>query len=1236
MTGENKTSSLQCQLFGSLALFWGDKPVVLPRSETIRSLLAYLLLHGRQACQRVMLAGVFWPDMDEASALRQLSQALWRIRKTLPDVVRTTPGEVSLSPSYSVFIDVEAFGALLENAPPGAGEQASQRQIGLDRTVEDEAMRLRQAVTLYQGDLLEGMYDDWVLNEREYLREQFLQALNRLLQLEKGAGRLEEALRYALRLAQAEPWQEQVQREVMRLYVALQRPEAALKQYEACRTALRNELDIEPEPETVALAQEITVRHSTEVQAAQAAYLPHPELVQKAPLVSDQVVQLPLIGRQAERGALTAQVEVIFRGASGLALVEGEAGVGKTRLMQEIARDAEWRGAQVLWGRFLEGGAGAFEPVVRALQSGLSPLRISQLANLLDPVWLGVLSPFFSELGEQLALKTAELSDPARERERLGQAFGQLLHAWGQITPLVLILEDLHWADQDSLGLLSMAFGAIHLTPVFLLCTQRGEEARANSNLWAEIEKLLRHSTHSSLQLKRLDDQACSELVRLWLGLRNPAPRFEARLYQETGGNPLFVLESLRTLYAEGLLSQDEHGGWQTPWDKSTLDYGEMPLSPVIETVIARRLGGLDVEERSVLNRAAAIGEEFDFPFLYAVSGLQTQALLRSLNGLLRKQFLVEMPSAYRFSHDKVRQVVYQSIGQDEGIALQRSCGAALEKLHPERVARLARHFYRGQVWDKAVRYSQEAGNQAARVHAQGEAKTHYTNALRALRQMEAVPDSEVLFELHLGRERACAMLGERELQFEDLTALSELLDDQRVSASDKRLQVSELWATYWDTTSNFPKALASVQTFAELAQELKDERAGQRAYLMWGRMLRVQGQIEAAQAHIQQAYLLAQRTGDLPAQANCLCNLGVIGSENGNYGQAGVFYQQALEAAQQGGDPEILAYVYGRLAGLAHYLADFKGAIEYYHKALAIWRAFGNRRKECMDLYNLSTALSNSSDYSGARRTLEQVCELAHAIGDRRVEGYGWVFLGLVLEYLGDYEAGRLAYEEGLRLRREVGLRALEIDALSGLARTATALGNHQQAVGYANQVLEWLEIEGYEGVGDALLAYCGAYRALFAAGEEARGRTALQNAYSLLMQFADSIPDPEQQRAYLHDSNSKFDVWGDYQRWYSRRVTVSLPHSAAPTGRPLRPEEWVAVTWTLEMPEDQQIQDKARRRQARLLRLIAEAEAQDAVPTLDDLAQALDASLATVKRDLASLRKAGHVVKTRGKTRK
>ncbi|MEW5721416.1 MAG: DUF1670 domain-containing protein, partial [Chloroflexota bacterium] len=247
--------------------------------------------------------------------------------------------------------------------------------------------------------------------------------------------------------------------------------------------------------------------------------------------------------------------------------------------------------------------------------------------------------------------------------------------------------------------------------------------------------------------------------------------------------------------------------------------------------------------------------------------------------------------------------------------------------------------------------------------------------------------------------------------------------------------------------------------------------------------------------------------------------------------------------------------------------------------------------------------------------------------IGDRRIEGYGWVFLGLVLEYLADWDAAHAAYTTGLALRREVGLHALAIDALAGLARVATARGDHKQAVAYADQVLAWLAGHGVAGVGDPLLAYLGAYRALLAAGETARGLAALRTAYDLLLTHAATIADAERRRAFIHDISPGKHIWDDYRDLIegarTRRVQIRLPRADAPTGRALRDDEYVEITWTIDAPEDASIKNKTARRQQRLRRLLAEAAAQGASPTHAHLADALGVGLRTVERDVAAIRR-------------
>lgn len=1228
--------SLRCQLFGALALWQvspaGEEALGLPGGETAQSLLAYLLLHGRQPLSRLRLAGLFWPELSEALALRQLSQTLWKIRKTLPDLVQVSPGQIALASQAELSIDVETFASLLETSAP------------------DEAGALRQAVFLYCGDLLEGLYQDWVIEQREALRERYLQALSRLVAQEKLAGRMEAALEAALRLAHLEPLTESFQREVMRLDIALGRPEAALRQFEACQRQLQSELGVAPEPETLALVAEISTRLSQAMPADPvslaapasqpslgapvATYLPPAQPVAAA----EPLAALPLVGRDAERRQLLSWLDAALGGAGGVILLEGEAGVGKTRLLQEFARDAAWRGAQVLWTGFEQsGGASAYHAFSQGLGAGLTPLRRSQLVRLAQPAWLAVLQRALPELA--LAGEPAPaLADPARERDRLGYALGELLRLWSQVVPLVCLLEDLHWAEPDALHALSAAAPILRLSRVLLVCSQRGEEIRAAPARRAALEGLLLHSLAPPLPLPRLEAPACAELVRRWLGLTAAAPRFEARLFQETEGNPLFVLETLRTLHDEGLLTRVENGEWQTPWDQTTRDYAELPLPSAVESVIARRLAGLEASERQLLQVAAVLGDEFDFDLLAAIMDEPLEALLQRLAFLRERQFLLEMADCYRFSHDKVRQVAYEALPAAERSGWHRRAAAALESLQPENATRLAWHAFRGEDWPLAARYNELAADQAATSLAFQTALEHY---LRAIQAQAAVgsPTAADLFRLHQHCEQAAGRTGDWAVQLGSLKTLESLLSQPGLDSLSNRCLVQERWTRYWYVQADYEKALGGVQGWVELARQIASPPAEFEALLLWGRMLREHGDYPGARQRFEAALALAEAGQAHPqasawgerARLDALTELSVLEFNAGQYGPAQARIEDALPAARRLGDQNQSGYLCGRLGAVFHYLADFPQALAYNAEAVQVARLLGDRNREISELYNRSTILLDMGDCAGARGVLEEVCQADHQLGNRRVESYGWVFLGLVLEYQGDYPRSREAYLEGLRLRREVGLQALAVDPLAGLARVDTALGDYVSAVAWADQALNWLEAHGAAGVGDAVLAYLGIYRALLAAGQEARGRAVLQTAYSLLMEYAATISDLERQQAYLHDINPGREVWQDYQRLHSRRITVSLAHASAPLGRPLRPEEWTPVTWTVEAPEDQALLDKGERRRARLLRLAQEAAAQQAVPTAEDLADALGVSLATLKRDLAVLRAAGQAVKTR-----
>ncbi len=439
---------LKFRLFGSLTVEQDERRLPLPASAQARDLLAYLVLFHDRRHNRSALAGTFWPDQAEERARRALSQALWHIRRLFPDLLTAEAETVGVAPQTVVWVDAEVFGQSVERA--------------LHAALPEETVRreLQSALELYCADFLEGNYHDWALFEREHLRALYLLGLERMEAWEKIAGRYHAALDLARCLARTEPLDESAHREVMRLYHLLGQPQAALRQFDQCCRILRQELGVEPDSLTLALAKEIG--YQVEKGAPAMATAPQRESLTPA----------PLIGRTADRSALLGHLEATFKGRGGLVLLEGEAGVGKTRLLQEIALEAEWHGAQVLWGHARENQElKPYAPLVEAMQSGLTSLRMAQIQQVIERIWLQVARPLFLPHPAWAALESAPSVSPEQEGARLSEALLRLLEAWSEIMPLMVLLEDLHWADQDTLALLPALSYRAKSRPLLTVCS---------------------------------------------------------------------------------------------------------------------------------------------------------------------------------------------------------------------------------------------------------------------------------------------------------------------------------------------------------------------------------------------------------------------------------------------------------------------------------------------------------------------------------------------------------------------------------------------------------------------------------------------------------------------------------------------------------------------------------------------------------------------------------------------
>jgi DNA-binding SARP family transcriptional activator len=1252
-------------LLGGLKIAWAGDPVLIIPGRAARSLLAYLVTHRDRAHARDHLAGLYWPELPDRAARRRLSQALWQIRHTLqtrsrggtllpsdPPVLLTEGDSVQLNPDIPLWLDVEEF----EQGVMGSRESGS----------PEITPRLLAAVDLYRGEFLQGTYDDWAVPERERLRELLLEALGRLVKVYKGWGEHERALVFARRLAAEDPWREGAHREVMRLCHLLGQDAAAIRQFEVCRQALAEDLGVEPSSETASLAAEI----------ARLTGLPQPPLVPvparevAAPLL-ERPDRLPLVGRGPELAELLRQVEAAAAGDGGLALVYGEAGVGKSRLLRELADNAEWRGMPSVWGRCYELVAPpAYQPVVEALREGLPALNNVTL----PPLWRAELSRLLPEL------QSTELPPPALsaqdDQRRLLEAIVQAFLALSKATPHLVLLEDVHWIDLASLEALRYLLPRLNEAALLFVLTVRSEELVGQPE--AGLHALERTRLPRRLELRRLDREETAKLVQRALGLEQPAPRFGARLYAETEGNPFFVLETLWALVEEGMLHRSAMGDWSTPWDESTEDYAELPLPLGVVQSIERRLARLPEGRADLLNIAVVSGREVSFEVWRRASGWEEDALLEAADGLCGRGLLLAGKGGadYVFAHDMIRRVAYERLAPPRRRLYHRRVAQALADLASGEPAALAYHWTQAEVWDRAVECHWQAGDRARSVYAHAEAADHYSQALEALEALyrqTGLPDLARRFELHLAREGVLALEGKRAEQasdLEELAALAEQLEDDQ-----RRIAVTLQQGKYYTEISDWPTALEHVERALSLTRAIGDREREASGLAFLSRVYGNLGDFAASLSHREEALAVFRALGNRQQEARSLSACGTLHMVMGHHALAQDCCERAMVLCRATGDQRGEAVSLYTLSRTLATLGDLASAREHIQQALNIAQATGDRYREAYYRLEVGNHNYRLGDYPAARDSLEEANTIFLQIGETRGHGYaladqGLVYhalgddkmaldccrrgqellrtigdrwgevgcfqhLGLVMEGLGDLDSAAGMYRQGSALNEEIEQPVRALDNRLGLARVALAQGRVAGALELVEDVAARIGAEGIQGLEFPFIGYMTVYQVHVAAGDKVRARAVLTEAYGALMDRAEKLKDPAIRDQFLENVAVHRELVAAYRGLEAteqvRRITLSLPRADAPLGRPLRDDEFVAVNWTLESSEDARLSGKVARRRARILRLLREAQDQGAAPRDEDLAGVLEVSLRTLRRDMAALRDQGHSLPTR-----
>ncbi len=1247
-------ASLEVKLFGSLELRRSDgAPLALP-SKVARSLLAYLLTHRERAHARERLAGIFWPDVPEQQARRRLSQALWRIGETLgQDCLNTDAFSVGWNPNAPIQLDLERFEQAFMGAKPETISPSS----------------VRDAITAYRGEFLEGIDEDWVLEARERYSNAFLTGLEQCSKAAESNGEFERALEMARRVVALDGLREQAHREVMRLCLILGRPREALEQYERRRAITLNEMGEEPTSLTKALYQRIQIGETA------------PERT-NAPLEIGGV--LPLVGRERERGLLLERLELARDGRGGMVLLEGEPGLGKTRLLSEIAQDAAWRGFEVRWGQGREWIA--LEPyalVREVIETGLTPLRAELLAQRLDGVWLreaGRVIVRFNQL--KTALVQSVTLTPEHEGMRLREAMVQTVLALGGIGPQLIVFDDLQWADEASLELLSALIRRLD-APILVVISYRPEESRERPSVWDTLQTIDREPNQLRISLGSLSSTEAAQLVRRALGSSVETP-LERRIGIESQGNPLLVLETLRALMENGGL---EAGG-----------NAELPLPASVREVIIARLTRLAPPVRAVLDAAAVIGSELDIGLCTAASGQMSADTLLALDQLVRRGFLQEDESGLRFGHDKLRQIVYAELLEGERRDLHRAIGQALEARDSQALEVLARHFDEASVWDKALEYHRRSAERASGLYDYRGSLKHLERALSLVEHVEISQDDH--YELCRLAEVALSMVGHREEQikmFDEMLALAagdvvrliqtnvrrtKMLNelgrsDEAIRAGYAALDlVGELAnsrhhaealeglgsALSW--ANRFQKAEAFLRQAIEIYVHLKDTHGESRVRHALGQSL-LNRQDPSAGAELEAALVLHKQLKNLNGQAGTTVLLAHFHKAQGEAHLAEPQLREALEISRSIGYRRAEAVCCLNLGNLLCERLNVSQGLELHAQAILIFDAIGDVELGTLTRVNIATMKTRAlGDFESAFEQAKSALETYRVMGSIEGEGRALCALGRIHWFQGELETAKTNLEFGLDKIKEVGNHLAEFSASKDLAAIALQMEQINVALEYLEQAEVVAQTYSFSSALPAITALRA--RAAFQREDLHTALELIQTAFSglgddalleerlLHFEILSDLGQTDEARVVINETHRRLltvvselypdhrytslqrvpvhraiiDAW---ERTHLEREVVRLPRIGAPTGRPLRDNEFLNITWTRSEPKDDMVSNKSERRKRQLERLLHEAIEQGAAPSVDDLARLLGASRATIKRDIVELRHSGNPVETR-----
>jgi predicted ATPase/DNA-binding SARP family transcriptional activator len=966
-------------LLGSPRVELDGNPVDLDTRKAV-ALLAYLAVTG-EGRRRETLAVLLWPDYDHPHAMGALRRTLSSIRKTLGErSLEVSREKIAIPSGHPIWTDYGEFQQLLttrkEHGHPSNEVCPSCMPL------------LYRAVKLYRDHFMAGFslrdsseFDDWQFFQAETLRKAYSEALELMVQAELSNGDIPSAISHAQRWLAQDLLHEPAHRQLMQLYSWSGQRNAALRQYQECMKILMKELGVEPLEETTELYKLIKENRLPELEIGTPIY--GRQVRPESPPTRNQLAfeapfkgNFPLVGRQHEWQLLEDLYQSIRRDGH-FAVLQGEPGIGKTRLAEEHLDRLRAGGTQVLTVRcYQEENNLAYGPFMEALRAAIEIASDSGWIKRVQNHWLSEaarLAPELFQISPGLT-PAPSLEGPGAQTRFFEGLYQVFLAACGSDRAGVIFFDDLHWSDEASLDLLTYLVRRLRGRPIFLLATWRGEDVGGEHRLRRLLAEAQRAGWGTLIPLKPLTPNSVTELVRtIFPTAQASSAELSQRLYSETDGLPFFVVEYLRSLPVEAGYNPDAN------WD--------MPGS--VRDLLRSRLANIRDTEIQLLQTASIIGRSFDYETLKGASGRSDEETVGALEILLRRGLLREIPGGsaatdgadlhhtqYDFTHEKIRDFVQSETSHARRSILHRRIADTLSS--PVRSRRdveamagvIGQHYQSAGRPLEAAEFYRLAGEYSRSLYANSEALTNFCAALELGHPQpaalhESIADLQTLsgnyasaqtnytasIDLSGDFPETIARLQHKLGNLHDRHGNWELAEKHFQNALDSlgtRGSAGEAARIYadWSLTAHRQGRTDQAADFARRAQELAergdDQHALAQAHNILGILARSQGDFQMAQVALQRSLTLSQALGDSSARIAALNNLALVSGSQGDIDRALELTREALQLCKNQGDRHREAALHNNLADLLYLKGQSEAAMSHLKQAVAIFAEIG------------------------------------------------------------------------------------------------------------------------------------------------------------------------------------------------------------------------------------------------------------------------------------------------------